>query len=105
MCNGEGRGMLTEPFEHYCFIVETATELIRRVCLLRPRLYCKCLRTRKYTAKPSQRQDSSARGGKFYLVEFAASLGFDAKYGALKIELLNRGKTKSKSKAWLWGAN
>jgi len=27
MCNGEGRGMLTEPFEHYCFIVETATEL------------------------------------------------------------------------------
>jgi hypothetical protein len=42
---------------------------------------------------------------KFYLVEFAASLGFDAKYGALKIELLNRGTTKSKSKAWLWGAN
>jgi hypothetical protein len=66
--------MLTEPFEHYCFIVETATELIRRVCLMRPRLWCKCLRALKYTAKPSQRQDSSARGGKFYLEEFAVQL-------------------------------
>ena len=44
---------------------------------MRPRLYCKCLGTRKYTAKPSQRQDSSDRGGKFYLVEFAVQLGFD----------------------------
>ena len=25
-----------EPFEHYCFIVEAATELIRRVCLSAP---------------------------------------------------------------------
>ena len=72
--NGQGRRMLTEPFEHYCFIVETATELIRRVCLLRPRLQCKCLTTPKYTAKPSQRQESNARGGKFYLVEFAVQL-------------------------------
>ena len=72
--NGQGRRMLTEPFEHYCFIVETATELIRRVFLMRPRLQCKCLRASKHTAKPSQRQDSSDRGGKFYLVEFAPQL-------------------------------
>ena len=35
---------------------------------------------------------------KFYLVEFAATLGFDAKYDALTIELLNRGKTKVSQK-------
>ena len=41
---------------------------------MRPRLWCKCLGTGKYTAKPSQRQDWGDRGGKFYLVEFAVQL-------------------------------